>query len=139
MDDSAPILLIEDNLDDITSIKQALKDLNVSNQLVCLNNGIIALKRLIRKNNQIPCVILINLNMPNINGIRYLMNIKSDEKLKEIPIIALTTSRKEQNVIESYKLGVAGYIVKPVDYKKFVEAIMTTNLYWLLYRTPIMN
>ena len=139
MDNSAPILLIEDNTDDISSVKRALKDLNVSNRLVCLNNGIIALKDLIRKNKQIPCAILINLNMPNINGIKYLMNIRSDEKLKEIPIIALTTSRKEQNVIESYKLGVAGYIVKPVDYKKFVEAIMTTNLYWILCGTPIRN
>jgi len=139
MDNSAPILLIEDNHDDISSVKRALKDLNVSNQLVCLNNGIIALKHLISKNNEIPCAILINLNMPNINGIKYLMNIKSDEKLKEISIISLTTSRKEQNVIESYNLGVAGYIVKPVDYKKFVEAIMTTNLYWILCGTSIRN
>jgi len=74
--------------------------------------------------------------MPKMDGIEFLKIAKADEGSKKIPVVMLTTSRQEQDVVESFKLGVAGYIVKPADYKKFVDAIRTINLYWTLSELP---
>jgi len=109
------------------TVKRALKDLNIINQLIRTTNGEEALDYLKSESNDSPCVILLDLNMPKMNGIEFLKIIKVDEVLKEIPIIALTTSKEEVDVKETFKLGVADYIVKPVDYKKFVEALGPIN------------
>jgi len=118
------------------TVKRALKELKVTNQLVCTINGEEALEYLRNQSNRKPCVILLDLNMPKMNGIEFLRIAKVDKALKKIPVVVLTTSKEEQDVVESFNLGVAGYIVKPTDYKKFVEAIRAIDLYWTLSELP---
>ncbi len=139
MKNSKPVLLVEDERVDAMMVQRALKDLKVTNTLVHKNNGKEALEYLKDENNENPCVILLDLNMPETNGVEFLRIVKANEKLKVIPIVVLTASTEEQDVIESFSLSVAGYIVKPVDYKKFVEAIRTVAMYWTLSELPEEN
>jgi len=136
MRSSKPILLVEDDHEDAMTVGPALKDLKVTNRLIHAVNGEEALECLKSESNKQPCVILLDLKMPKMDGIEFLKIVKADEGLKKIPVVMLTTSRQEQDVVESFKLGVAGYIVKPADYKKFVEAIRTINLCWTLSELP---
>jgi len=129
-------LLAEDDSVDTMTVKRALKELKVTNQLICTINGQEALEYLRDESNKRPCVILLDLNMPKMNGVEFLRIAKADEVLKKIPVVVLTTSEEEQDVVDSFNLGVAGYIVKPTDYKKFVEAIRTIELYWTLSELP---
>ncbi len=129
-------MLIEDDNVDAMTVKRALKDLKVSNPLVRLCNGEEALAYLGDENNIKPCVILLDLNMPKMNGIEFLKTAKNEEQMKRIPAIVLSTSRDDQDRIQSFQLNVAGFIVKPVDYKKFVEAMRIINLYWTLSELP---
>ncbi len=131
-----PVLLVEDDNVDAMTVRRAFKDLKVTNPLVHRINGEEALEYLKDENNKIPCVILLDLNMPKMNGTEFLKVAKSDEKLKKIPVVVLTTSKEERDIVESFDLSVAGYIVKPVDYKNFVEAIKTIDLYWTLSELP---
>ena len=133
---SKPVLLVEDDSIDARTVKRAFKDLNVANQLVITVNGQEALDYLRTESNKKPCVILLDLNMPKMNGVEFLKIVKADEALKQIPVVVLTTSEEEQDIVESFKLSVAGYMVKAVNYKKFVEAIRTINLYWTLSELP---
>jgi CheY-like chemotaxis protein len=136
MRNSQPILLVEDDNVDVMTVKRALKDLNIKNQLVSAANGEEALEYLNNSDNSKPCIILLDLNMPKMNGIEFLTIIKADETLKKIPVVVLTTSSQQQDIVESFKLSVAGYIVKSVDYAEFTEAISTINLYWTLSKLP---
>jgi len=136
MQNSRPILLVEDDSVDAMTVKRALKDLNVTNPMVRATNGEEALEYLSNASNNKPCVILLDLNMPKMNGIEFLKVAKADPKLRGIPAIVLTTSKDDRDKVDSFKLSVAGYIVKPVDYKKFVEAIKIINLYWTLSELP---
>ena len=136
MRSSKPILLLEDDTVDAMTVKRALKDLKVTNQLVRTGNGEEALAYLRDENNLKPCVILLDLNMPKMNGIEFLKVVKTDENLKRIPAIVLTTSKDDQDRLQSYQLSIAGFIVKPVDYIKFVEAMKIIDLYWTLSEMP---
>jgi len=136
MRSSKPILLLEDDSIDAMTIKRALKDIKMSNPLVHVPNGEEGLTYLNNGDNAKPCVILLDLNMPKMNGFEFLKIAKTDEKLKQIPVIVLTTSKDEQDKVESFQLSVAGYIVKPTDYKKFVDAVKTLDLYWTLSELP---
>jgi len=136
MRSSKPILLVEDDREDAMTVGLALKDLKVTNGLIHTVNGEEALEYLRSKDSKMPCIILLDLNMPKMNGIEFLKIAKADEGLKKIPVVVLTTSKDEQDVIESFKLSVAGYIVKPADYKKFVEAVRALELYWTLSELP---
>jgi CheY-like chemotaxis protein len=136
MRSSKPILLIEDDNVDAMTIKRALKDIKVSNLLVHKVNGEDTLNYLRAADKEKPCVILLDLNMPKMNGIEFLKVAKADTELRQIPVIVLTTSKDEQDKVESFQLGVAGYIVKPTDYQKFVEAMRTLDLYWTLSELP---
>jgi CheY-like chemotaxis protein len=136
MRNSKPILLVEDDRVDAMTVKRALKDLKVTNLLVHTLNGEEALNHLRAESNGSPCVILLDLNMPKMNGIEFLKAVKDDNALKLIPVVVLTTSKEEHDVVESFKLSAAGYIVKPVDYKKFVEAMRTIDIYWTLSELP---
>ena len=127
-----PILLVEDDRVDAMTVKRALKDLNVENPLAHSTNGEEALEYLRSGSDKSPCVILLDLNMPKMNGIEFLKIAKDDETLKKIPVVVLTTSKDKQDVTESFEHGVAGYMVKPVNYKKFVETIGTIHRYWTL-------
>ena len=127
-----PILLAEDDTVDAMTVKRAFKELNVTNPLMHRLNGEEALNYLRGNGNEKPCVILLDLNMPKMNGIEFLKVVKTDSEFKKIPVIVLTTSKDDQDKMDSFELSVAGYIVKPVDYKKFVEAMRIINLYWSL-------
>ncbi|MBW2647390.1 MAG: response regulator [Deltaproteobacteria bacterium] len=131
-----PILLVEDDSVDIMTVQHAFKDLRIGNQLETAENGEEALEWLKDTNNERPCIILLDLNMPRMNGIEFLRVVKQDESLKMIPIVVLTTSREEQDKVESFKLGAAGYMMKPVDYQQFVEVVRTIDLYWTVSELP---
>lgn len=131
-----PILLVEDDTVDAMTVKRALKDINVTNPLVRVTNGELALEYLRNSANAEPCVILLDLNMPKMNGTEFLKIAKADDKLKCIPVVVLTTSRADQDRFECFDSSAAGYIVKPVDYKGFVDAIKILDLYWTLSELP---
>ena len=136
MRNSKPILLVEDDRIDAMTVRRALKDLKVTNQLICTTNGEEALEYLRDESKKKPCVILLDLNMPKMNGIEFLKIAKADDELKKIPVVALTTSKEGRDIAESFSLGISGYIVKPVDYKRFVDAIRVIDLYWTLSELP---
>lgn len=130
------ILLVEDDEVDIKSVKRAFKDLNITNPLAVTYNGEEALEYLKNEKNKRPALILLDLRMPRMDGLEFLKIIKKEYKLKMIPTIALTTSNEDKDKIESFNLGVSGYIIKPVNYRDFVEAIKTINIYWTLSESP---
>jgi CheY-like chemotaxis protein len=130
------ILLVEDDVVDVMTVKRALKDINVTNPLIVVGDGEEALEYLRGSKNTKPGIILLDLNMPKMNGIEFLKVAKKEEALRSIPVIVLTTSREEQDKIDSFDLSVAGYMIKPVDYQQFVEVIRTINLYWTLSELP---
>lgn len=129
-------MLVEDDAADVMIIKRALKELKIENELVHSADGEEALEYLKREENERPCIILLDLNMPKMNGIEFLGATKSDEELKSIPVVALTTSESSQDVTRCFKLGIVGYIIKPVDYKKFVKAVRIVDIYWMLSKIP---
>lgn len=131
-----PIMIVEDDMVDAMTIKRALKDLRVSNSIVILENGEEALSYLADNGNDRPCIILLDLNMPKMNGIEFLKAIKTDDNMKMIPVVVLTTSKEEQDRMESFEHSVAGYMIKPVDYRQFVETVKTIDLYWSLSEFP---
>jgi len=132
MKDQMPILLVEDDDVDVMTMRRALKDLRVTNPLYVAGDGEagVALLRDVAKPR--PCVILLDLNMPRMNGIEFLRLVKADQKLRSIPVIVLTTSREESDRVETFQLSVAGYMIKPADYLQFVEVVRTIDLYWTL-------
>lgn len=136
MRSARPILLVEDDTVDAMTVERAIGELKVKNQLVHSSDGEEALEYLRNQGSEKPCLILLDLNMPRMNGIEFLKVIKNDDILKSIPVVVLTTSRGEQDKVESFRLSVAGYIVKAVDYKKFVETIRMIDLYWTLSELP---
>jgi len=136
MRNSKPVLLVEDDSVDAMTVRRAFKDLKILNPLASSANGEEALAYLTDPSNEKPCVILLDLNMPKMNGTEFLQVVKADTDLRKIPVVVLTTSREEFDIVQSFQLSVAGYIVKPVDYKNFVEAIRTIDLYWMLSELP---
>jgi len=136
MQNYKPILLVEDDDADVIITRQALNELKVANKLVHKVDGEDAIEYLRDQTNERPCVTLLDLNMPRMNGFEFLRIVKADKVLKRIPVVVLTTSNDDQNVVESFNLGVAGYIVKPVSYTRFVEAVKTLDMYWTLSRLP---
>ena len=131
-----PILLVEDDYVDATTVKRALKDIKVTNPLHVAGNGEEALDFLKNGNNEKPCIILLDLNLPKMNGIEFLEIAKKDESLRRIPVVVLTTSKDEQDILSSFNFSVAGYMIKPVDYMQFVETIRTLDVYWTLSELP---
>jgi CheY-like chemotaxis protein len=131
-----PVLLLEDDTVDTMTVIRAMKDLKVSNPLVRVINGEEALLYLQDDANVKPCVILLDLNMPKMNGIEFLKVIKADPILRGIPVVVLTTSKGDQDKNECFDLGVAGYIVKPIGYQRFLEAMRILDLYWTLSEIP---
>jgi CheY-like chemotaxis protein len=136
MQNTRPVLLVEDDSVDAMTIKRSLQDLESKTMLVRSTNGEEALEYLRNPDNEMPCIILLDLNMPKMNGIEFLKIVKTDNRLKKIPVIVLTTSKEDSDIIESFELSVAGYMIKPVDYRQFVEAMRTLHSYWILSRLP---
>lgn len=131
-----PILLIEDDHVDVMTILRALKEIHVGNPVVNMENGEVALEHLRAPGVELPCIILLDLNMPIMNGIEFLQLVKADPELRRIPVIVLTTSEEQQDKVNSFNLGVAGYMAKPVDYRRFVEMMRSIDLYWTLSEMP---
>ncbi|MBI5485355.1 MAG: response regulator [Deltaproteobacteria bacterium] len=129
MKENLSILLVEDDLVDQMTVKRAFKDLQITNRLDITGNGLEALE-LLRSGAALPCIILLDLNMPKMNGIEFLRELRKDEKLIGLPVVVFTTSNEDSGRIESLKLNVAGYIIKPLDYDRFVEVIRTIYNYW---------
>lgn len=131
-----PILLVEDDLVDAMTVERALKEIHVTNTLYTVRDGEEALEFLRDPANAEPGIILLDLNMPRMNGIEFLKVAKSEEGLKQIPVVVLTTSKDERDRVESFNLGIAGYMIKPVDYLQFVEVVRAIDLYWTLSELP---
>ena len=131
-----PILLVEDDQVDVMTVMRALKEIHVTNPVVNPENGEEALKYLRDPKNTKPCIILLDLNMPIMNGIEFLQVAKQDAQLRRIPVVVLTTSEEQQDKVNSFDLGVAGYMAKPVDYRQFVEVMRTIDAYWTISELP---
>jgi len=133
------ILLVEDNPDDVELTLRALKQNNLSNKVHVVKDGAEALEYIFangayahRRIEDHPKVILLDLKLPKVDGLEVLRRIKSDERTKVIPVVVLTSSKEERDLVESYKLGANSYITKPVDFESFVKAVAELGLYWLL-------
>jgi len=136
MQTAVEILLVEDNPNDAELTIRALRKNNLANSLVHLEDGEEALDFLYDEQNEMPKLILLDLKMPKIDGIDVLRKLKSDEKKRIIPIVVLTSSKEERDIVESYKLGVNAYIVKPVDFDQFVKAVSQIGFFWLILNQP---
>ena len=133
------ILLVEDNPHDVELTLRALKKRNLANKVHVVKDGAEALDYIFAKGayaernmDDTPKVVLLDLKLPKVNGLEVLRQIKSDEQTKTIPVVVLTSSREERDMVESYKLGVNSYIIKPVDFDKFLDAVGELGFYWLL-------
>jgi CheY-like chemotaxis protein len=138
MDANPPVLLVEDDKVDAMTVKRAFRDLNISNNLIIVDNGIEALNYLRDDNNTKPCMILLDINMPKMNGIEFLKISKEDDILKCIPVVVVTTSREDRDRIDMFNLSVSGYMIKPIEYKSYLNTIRTIESYWSLSKFPPM-
>lgn len=144
MRDNIPILLAEDDDVDAMTVQRAFKVNKITNPLHIVPNGEEALK-VLRQQDTVsdpekyprPGIILLDLNMPVMNGLEFLKIAKGDPELRRIPVVVLTTSKDEEDRIESFNLSVAGYIIKPVEFEKFVAAVRTIDVYWTLSELSI--
>ena len=139
----ADILLVEDSPDDVELTLRALKKNNVTNRVVVVQDGAEGLEYLFatgrhanRPAPHLPKVILLDLKLPLVSGIEVLRRCKSDERTRRVPVVVLTSSREEPDITACYDLGVNSYIVKPVDFQQFIEAVRQAGLYWLLLNEP---
>jgi two-component system, response regulator len=137
------ILLVEDNPTDIELTLRALKKRNLANKVHVVKDGAEALEFIFgtgtyaeRDINHIPKVILLDLKLPKVDGLEVLRRVKSDERTKVIPVVVLTSSKEERDMVESYKLGANSYITKPVDFDKFAQTVSEMGFYWLLVNQP---
>lgn len=145
--DSVEILLVEDNPNDEELTLYALKKNNITNHIQVVRDGAEALEYLFctdayahRQINDPPKVVLLDLKLPKVDGLEVLEKVKSDARTRAIPVVMLTSSQEERDIVESYQLGVNSYIVKPVDFEQFIEAVRKLGLYWmLLNKTPSRN
>jgi CheY-like chemotaxis protein len=131
----SPILLVEDDHVDALTARRALKEIQVNNPLVVCENGEEGLAWL-RHAEVPPCLVLLDLNMPVMNGIEFLEHVKRDARLRRIPMVVLTTSEEQEDKARSFDLGVAGYMAKSVDYRRFVEVMRSIDLYWTMSELP---
>jgi CheY-like chemotaxis protein len=131
------ILLVEDDEVDVMNVRRAFERNNVSNPLFLAGNGLEALE--ILRNGAVPRerrLILLDLNMPKMNGIEFLQALRADPELASTPVVVLTTSNDDQDKIDAYNLNVAGYLLKPVTFSNFCERMATLNKYWTLVEMP---
>lgn len=123
------ILLIEDDMIEVMKLNRTISSLKLEHKIIEANNGEEALK-ILEKKDELPDIILLDLNMPKINGIEFLSILKADDILKYIPTIILTTSNNQKDLLECYKIGIAGYVLKPLKYEEYVFKIEKLLAYW---------
>jgi CheY-like chemotaxis protein len=133
---SKPILLVEDDCVDVMAVQRVLKDLDVCNELVYAANGEEALAYLRDKDHELPCVILLDLNMPKMNGLEFLGALRANETLKDIPAVVVSTSAEKQDMARSLEFGAAGYIIKCFSYHEFRERMKAVQPYFVTVRPP---
>jgi len=136
------ILLIEDDPKDVELTLTALEEYNLANEVVVTRDGAEALDYLYcrgdfsTRSNENPAVLLLDLKLPKVDGLEVLQRVKSDENLRMIPVVVLTSSREEKDMVASYRLGVNAYVVKPVDFHEFVDAIKELGVFWAVINQP---
>jgi len=140
------ILLAEDNPKDVELSMSALEEHNLANEVVVVRNGAEALDYLYRRGSFAsrpegnPAVVLLDLKMPKVDGMEVLRQMKSDEQMKVVPIVVLTSSREEQDLVKSYKLGVNAYVVKPINFQQLIDAVKQLGLFWaVLNEAPVQS
>lgn len=135
------ILLAEDSEQDVELTLAALEEYNLANEVVVARDGAEALDYLYQRGKfageaSRPVVVMLDLKMPRVDGLEVLRQMKSDPELKRIPVVMVTSSREEQDLVRSYELGVNAYVVKPVDFQKFVESIKQVGFFWAVINEP---
>ncbi len=137
------ILLVEDNPDDETLTLQALKKSNIRNQVTVVRDGAEALDYLFctgpyadRDRNNMPEVVLLDIKLPKMDGLEVLKRLRTDDRTKRLPVVLLTSSSEEQDIIDGYNFGANSYVRKPVEFTKFTEAVSLLGLYWLIVNEP---
>ena len=136
------ILLAEDNENDIELTLTALQEYRLSNEVTVVRDGAEALDYIYQRGDfakrekGLPCVVLLDLKMPRVDGLEVLRQIKADPALRRIPVVMLTSSREEEDLIESYDLGVNAFVVKPVDFEQFLQAIRALGMFWAIVNEP---
>ena len=136
------ILLAEDNERDVELTLAALEEHNLANEVVIARDGAEALDYLHRRGkfaghaNGLPVVVLLDLKMPKVDGLEVLRQMREDSALKHVPVVMITSSREEQDLVSSYQLGVNAYVVKPVDFQKFVESVKQIGFFWAIINEP---
>jgi CheY-like chemotaxis protein len=142
MNRSQKILLVEDDPKDEELTVTTMEKYHVSNDIVVVHDGEEALDYLFRRGKYQnvsggnPCVVLLDLNLPKVHGLEVLRQIRADENLKMIPVVILSSSREEKDLAESYKIGINAYVVKPVDFHEFVEAVKHLGTFWCMINEP---
>jgi len=137
-----PILLVEDNPKDLELTLLALEKSNLANEVVTVRDGVEALDYLFRRGPYAdrsegnPAVVLLDLKLPRVDGIQVLEAVKKDESLRSVPVVMLTASREEKDLVRSYSLGANAYVVKPVAFKDFLEAIQDLGVFWAVLNEP---
>ncbi|MCX6560908.1 MAG: response regulator [Candidatus Aminicenantes bacterium] len=132
------ILLVEDNPDDVVLTLRSLKKNNITNQVVVVNDGVEALAHLFGSGAEgealptLPVVVLLDIKLPKVDGLEVLKRLRAEERTKLLPVVILTSSKEERDILNGYKLGANSYVRKPVDFDQFNEAIKHLGLYWLL-------
>lgn len=141
--DPVEILLVEDSPQDLELTQRALRKANLANRIAVARDGAEALEFIFcqgahagRKIEDTPKLILLDLKLPKVDGLEVLERIKADPRTRAIPVVVLTSSKEQNDVVESYQLGVNSYIVKPVNFERFVDAVQQLGLYWLLLNQP---
>jgi len=136
------ILLAEDSDHDVELTLAALEEYNLANEVVVVNDGSEALDYLYQRgkyadhHNGLPVVVILDLKMPKVDGLEVLRQMKADSNLKQVPVVMLTSSREEQDLVRSYQMGVNAYVVKPVDFQKFVNSIKQVGFFWAIINEP---
>src|ERR1700730_7998122 len=142
MNNLGRILLVEDDPKDVELTLTALDEYNLANEVIVTSDGQEALDYLFYRGNfmkrsgENPAVLLLDLKLPKVDGLEVLQQVKSDEKLKMIPVVVLTSSHEEKDMVASYRLGVNAYVVKPVDFHEFVNAIKELGIFWAVINEP---
>ncbi len=143
MENSDTIMLVEDNPDDVELTLRAFRKNNIANQTVVVNDGLAALDYLFgkgayegRNTKEQPKLILLDLKLPKMNGLQVLEQLRKSEITKLLPVVILTSSKEESDLVASYRNGANSYVRKPVDFNQFVEAVRGIGLYWLLINEP---
>ena len=137
------ILLVEDNPDDVELTLRALKQYNIKNEIAVVRDGVEALDYLFatgaysdRDTTAMPAVVILDLKLPKVDGLEVLQRIRADERTKLVPVVILTSSKEEGDMVNGYKLGANSYVRKPVDFTQFIEATRQLGLYWLVINEP---